>query len=745
MSRVNSVLVVHTVGVPSLSTVLNLYDLYAVALGKGGRNHVLAGSAGILTHLILSVGFPAAEGTYEVDTVIAYGSRSGSGFGSGRSCGLGSRIYAADIIEFYIIVTGAVLIGHVNAGSAGEGDIDRLLGTIVDDVVGHTLGHLKGVALLAHLVRVIVSHRNAGPFYRLIFLRPVVDVNSAEALVVGEDDGSVGRIGSRIISSLSRLRIGSNTAVVDVHVATERRPLSVASSVEVYGYVACVSRVNNVLIVHTVGVPSLSTVLNLYDLYAVALGKGGRNHVLAGSAGILTHLILSVGFPAAEGTYEVDTVIAYGSRSGSGFGSRILAADSIEVYFIFALAVEIGHVNAGRAGKRNINSLRSTVGNDVVSHALGHLEGESFFTEFILTDRGHCNAGPLYRLNALAPIIDMNVAEALIVREDNGSGGRIGSRNGIAGAGTGAGAIGSPTCYEIMTLIVLRAVHPVTVIGKVSDVLGLSAVTVAQDNADSILGNIALELSLAVFILSGLSHCGTGPFAVDRFARSVPSVDICAAPTEVVGQQEGGFNRIIGSRLYRTAGTVGVPAGNLVVTELVLRAVHPVTVIREVLDILGLLAVTVAQDNAGSALGNIASELSLAVLILSGLSLSGTRPCAVKLVAVIIPCIYICLTPTEVIGQQEGTFGIRIRVGTGSRGGIGSDIIEFYVIMTLSILIGHVNAGRTIERNIDSLLAAVVDDIVGDACGNIEGESLFAVFVHTDGGHRNAGPLNGLI
>ena len=505
------------------------------------------------------------------------------------------------------------------------------------------------------------------------------------------------------------------------------------------------SRVNSVFVVHTVGVPSLSTVLNLYDLDAVALGKGGRNHVLAGSAGILTHLILSVGCPVAEGTYEVDTVIAYGSRSGSGFGSGILAADSIEIYFIFAFAVEIGHVNAGRAGKGNINGLRSTVGNDVVSHALGQLEGESFFTESILTDRGHCNAGPLYRLNALAPIIDMNVAEALIVREDNGSGGRIGSRNGIAGAGTGAGAIGSPTCYEIMTLIVLRAVHPVTVIGKVSDVLGLSAVTVAQDNADSILGNIALELSLAVFILSGLSHCGTGPFAVDRFARSVPSVDICAAPTEVVGQQEGGFNRIIGSRLYRTAGTVGVPAGNLVVTELVLRAVHPVTVIREVLDILGLLAVTVAQDNAGSALGNIASELSLAVLILSGLSLSGTRPCAVKLVAVIIPCIYICLTPTEVIGQQEGTFGIRIRVGTGSRGGIGSDIIEFYVIMTLSILIGHVNAGRTIERNIDSLLAAVVDDIVGDACGNIEGESLFAVFVHTDGGHRNAGPLNGLI
>ena len=339
----------------------------------------------------------------------------------------------------------------------------------------------------------------------------------------------------------------------------------------------------------------------------------------------------------------------------------------------------------------------------------------------------------------------MNVAEALIVREDNGSGGRIGSRNGIVGAGTGAGAIGSPTCYEIMTLIVLRAVHPVTVIREVLNILGLSAVTVAQDNADSVLGNIALELSLAVFILSRLSHCGTGPFAVDRFACSVPSVDICAAPTEVVGQQEAGFNRIIGSRFYRTAGTVGVPAGDLVVTELVLGAVHPVTVIREVLDILGLLAVTVAQDNAGSALGNIASELSLAILILSGLSLSGARPCAVKLIAVIIPCIYICLTPTEVIGQQEGALGIRIRVGTGSRGGVRINVVEFYIVVTLIILIGHIYAGRTIERNIDSLLAAVVDDVVSNAGRNFEGESLFAVFVHTDGGHRNTGPLNGLL
>ena len=292
-----------------------------------------------------------------------------------------------------------------------------------------------------------------------------------------------------------------------------------------------------------------------------------------------------------------------------------------------------------------------------------------------------------------------------------------------------------------MTLIVLRTVHPVTIVGKVSDVLGLSAVTVAQNHADSVLGNIALELSLTVIILDSLCHSGAGPFACDCFAGFVPSVDIRLTPTEVVGQEEGRLDRIIGSGIVRTAGTVGVPAGDLVMTQIVLGAIHPVTVIGEVLDILGLLAVTVAQDNAGSALGNVASELSLAVLIRSGLSLSGTRPCAVKLIAVIVPSIDICLTPTEVVGEEEGALGIGIGIGIGSR----VDRIEFYIVVTFRILIGHVHAGRTIERNVNSLLAAVVDDIVGHAGGDLKGESLLAVFIHTDRGHRYTGPLYRLV
>ena len=499
------------------------------------------------------------------------------------------------------------------------------------------------------------------------------------------------------------------------------------------------SRINSILIIHAVRIPSLNTVLHLNDLDAVALGKGGRDHVLTGSTGILAHLILSIGLPVAEGTYEIDTVVAYGCGRIDG---SVTAADIVESYFIFALAVEIGHVNAGRAGKGNVNGLRRTVGDDVVGHALGQLEGESLFTEFVLTDRGHRNAGPLYRHFTFRPVVDINRAKALVVRENDGSVGGIGSRNRLIRT-AGTGAVGSPTCYQIMTLIVLRTVHPVTIVGKVSDVLGLSAVAVAQDHADSVLGNIALELSLTVIIRDSLCHSGAGPFACDCFAGFVPSVDIRLTPTEVVGQEEGRLDRIIGSGIVRTAGTVGVPTGDLVMTQIVLGAIHPVTVIGEVLDVLGLFAVTVAQDHAGSALGNVASELSLAVLIRSGLSLSGTRPCAVKLIAVIVPSIDICLTPTEVVGEEEGALGIGIRIGTG----IGSrvDRIEFYIVVTFRILIGHVNTGRAIERNVNSLLAAVVDDIVGHAGGDLKGESLFAVFIHTDRGHRNAGPLNGLL
>ena len=61
---------------------------------------------------------------------------------------------------------------------------------------------------------------------------------------------------------------------------------------------------------------------------------------------------------------------------------------------------------------------------------------------------------------------------------------------------------------------------------EVSDILGLSAVAVVQDNAYSACGNIALELGLAIVIGDCLSLRSAGPFAVDRIAVSVPCVNI---------------------------------------------------------------------------------------------------------------------------------------------------------------------------------------------------------------------------
>ena len=58
-------------------------------------------------------------------------------------------------------------------------------------------------------------------------------------------------------------------------------------------------------------------------------------------------------------------------------------------------------------------------------------------------------------------------------------------------------------------------------------------------------------------------------------------------------------------------------------SEVIFGTVHPVTVIgTEVGDVLSLCAVAVAEDYACSALGNIASELSLAVVVYDSLCLS---------------------------------------------------------------------------------------------------------------------------
>ena len=110
-----------------------------------------------------------------------------------------------------------------------------------------------------------------------------------------------------------------------------------------------------------------------------------------------------------------------------------------------------------------------------------------------------------------------------------------------------------------------------------------------------------------------------------------------------------------------------LPSGYNIMTEVILCAVHPVACYREVCDVLCLSAAAVTEDNACCACGYVADELSLAVIVCLCLCLGSSGPCAVKLISVIVPSVNIRLAPTEVIGQQEGALGIRIRVGTGDR------------------------------------------------------------------------------
>ena len=92
-----------------------------------------------------------------------------------------------------------------------------------------------------------------------------------------------------------------------------------------------------------------------------------------------------------------------------------------------------------------------------------------------------------------------------------------------------------------MTKIILCAVHPVAfILTKVGDVFGLLAFaagfTVVQDNADSAFGNSTSKLGLAKAVCDGLSLSSTRPLTAQGGTVSVPSIDIRAAPTEVVGQ-----------------------------------------------------------------------------------------------------------------------------------------------------------------------------------------------------------------
>ena len=171
----------------------------------------------------------------------------------------------------------------------------------------------------------------------------------------------------------------------------------------------------------------------------------------------------------------------------------------------------------------------------------------------------------------------------------------------------------------------------------VGNLNNLHAVTFGESGAEHVLAGSGRVLSELVIL--GGSPAIEGADKVDTVVAG--------------GLRSGGRLRIgIGVGII-------VPAGHFIMTQFILRTVHPVTVIGgEVGDILSLSAIAVAQDNADSAFGNIAAELGLTQIVYDGLSLSSARPRTVELVAVSIPSVYIRGAPTEVIGQQEGTYGI---------------------------------------------------------------------------------------
>ncbi len=172
----------------------------------------------------------------------------------------------------------------------------------------------------------------------------------------------------------------------------------------------------------------------------------------------------------------------------------------------------------------------------------------------------------------------------------------------------------------------------------------------------------------------------------------------------------------------------------------ILGTVHPVSGMAEVCDILGLSAVTVVQDNADSAFGNIASELGLAVIVGDCLSLSCARPLAVDRSTVSVPSVNICCAPAEVIGEEEGVGGIVMMLSAVLiEGNVISAVLGILSIEAVDTL-AACNCSR--NRYVGSLTAgAVEDNAVIQFCINVNAVDAFAVIIVADIGSRNAGPL----
>ena len=151
-------------------------------------------------------------------------------------------------------------------------------------------------------VAACIGHRGTGPLAErlvAVFI-PAIRVNITPVISVGELNGD--HIGSRCRST------------VDIEISAKGAPVTLVGGFEIDSDVACVCRVNNVLITHTAGIPCGDlAVLDLDRLDSVGSGEGRAEHILAGVSGILTELVCRIRFPLGHGT---DQIIAVGDGNG---------------------------------------------------------------------------------------------------------------------------------------------------------------------------------------------------------------------------------------------------------------------------------------------------------------------------------------------------------------------------------------------------------------------------------------------
>ena len=188
-------------------------------------------------------------------------------------------------------------------------------------------------------------------------------------------------------------------------------------------------------------------------------------------------------------------------------------------------------------------------------------------------------------------------------------------------------------------------------------------------------------------------------------------------------------------------------------SQLVCSTVHPVAVIAKVCNVLCLCACVIIYYYAYRAFGNFYYKLSLIHIVCFCFFNFCAGPCAVKLIAVTVPSVYIRLAPAEVICEQECAcwFGICCRLYCCSfLGGSNCRLLcfrlsayESYLVVVAFFFVNCVPlcAVRDICLDIYSLVAVSVEDNSFNVCGNYSSVNLLTEVVDLSLFHSCAGPL----